>query len=140
MKVTLNYSGKKMHFTALAMHFSDIHVDEPESFHGTDLAPSPIEYFLIGTGSCIGSTFIYCLQKHNIPIEYLKIIVDGILKHIGPKKRLRLVKIDIEILINLKEDVPYEKFDLCHKSFQEFCPISHVLTQRIPLNIKVTRK
>ena len=139
MKVTLDYS-EGMHFTAFARHFSDIHVDEPESFHGTDLAPSPIEYFLIGTGSCIGSTFIYCLQKHNIPIEYLKIIVDGILKHIGPKKRLRLVKIDIEILINLKEDVPNEKFDLCHKSFQEFCPISHVLTQRIPLNIKVTRK
>jgi len=139
MKVTLNYS-EKMHFTAFARHFSDIHVDEPESFHGTDLAPSPIEYFLIGTGSCIGSTFIYCLQKHNIAIENLKISVDGILKHIGPKMRLRLIKIDIEILINLKEDVPNEKFDSCHESFQEFCPISNVITQGIPLNVKVTRE
>lgn len=138
MKVTITYS-EKMHFTAFARHFSDIHVDEPESFHGTDLAPSPIEYFLIGTGSCFGSTFIYCLQKHNIAIENLKISVDGILKHIGPKKRLRLIKINIEILINLKEDVPNKKFDLCRESFQEFCPISHVLTQGIPLNVKVTR-
>ena len=139
MKVTLNYS-EKMHFTAIARHFTDIHVDEPESFHGTDLAPSPIEYFLIGAGGCIGRTFIYCLQKNNIAIENLKIIVDGTLKHIGPKMRLKLVNIDIEILIKTKEDVPNEKFDLCHQTFQEFCPISHVITQKIPLNVKITRK
>lgn len=112
MKVTLNYS-EKIHFIASARHFNNIHVDEPESFHGTDLAPSPIEYFLIGTGTCIGSTFIYCLQKHNVTIENLKVIVDGTLKHIGPKNRLRLVKIDIEIIINVEENLPNEKIELC---------------------------
>lgn len=138
MKVALNYV-EKMHFTASTRHFGEIHIDEPESFHGTDFAPSPIEYFLIGTGSCIGSTYIYCLQKHDIPIENLKIIVDGTLKHNGPDKRLKLVQISIEILVNLKEDVPNEKFDVCHKNFQEFCPISHTITQGIPLDIKVTK-
>jgi uncharacterized OsmC-like protein len=138
MKVTLSYT-EKLHFTATARHFSDIHVDEPESFYGTNLAPSPIEYFLVGTGSCIGSTFIFCLQKHNILIENLTIIVDGILKHIGPNNRLKLVQIDIEILINLKESISNEQFEVCHKSFQEFCPITHVITQGIPLNIKITK-
>ncbi|MFX1338188.1 MAG: OsmC family protein [Promethearchaeota archaeon] len=139
MQITLNYL-EKMHFSASARHFSDIHIDEPESFHGTNLAPSPIEYFLIGTGSCIGSTFNYCLQKNNMAIESLKIIVDGTLKHIGSNKRLKLVKINIEILVVLNESVPHEKFDLCSKTFQKYCPISDVITQRIPLNIKVIRK
>jgi len=139
MKITLNYSEKQL-FTASARHFSNIHIDEPESFHGTDLAPSPIEYLLIGTGSCIGNTYIFCLQKHNILFENLKIIVDGILKHIGPNKRLRLVQIDIEIMIELKENLPDEKFNLCYESFQEFCPISHVITQGIPLNVGITKK
>jgi putative redox protein len=139
MKITLNYS-EKLHFKASARHFSNIHIDEPESFHGTDLAPSPIEYFLIGTGSCIGNTFIFCLQKHNISFENLKINVDGILKHLGPNKRLRLVQIDIEILIELKEHTPNDKFDLCYQTFQDYCPISNVITQGIPLNVDITKK
>lgn len=138
MKVTLNLS-EKMHFIASARHFTDIHIDEPASFHGTNLAPSPIEYFLIGTGSCIGNTFVYCLQTHNIAFEQLKIIIDGKMQHIGPNNRLRLVQIDIEILIDLKEDIPNEKYDLCYQSFQEFCPISSVLTHGISFNIEVKR-
>ena len=135
MKVALNYS-EKLHFEASVRHFK-VHLDEPESFHGTDIAPSPIEYFLIGTGGCIGSTFIYCLQKHNVAIESFKVIVDGTLKHVGPKYRLKLVKIDIELLVNLNEGVSKENLDLCNATFQEYCPISDVITQKIPLNIKV---
>jgi putative redox protein len=135
MKVTLNYS-EKLHFEASARHFK-VHLDEPESFHGTDLGPSPIEYFLIGTGGCIGGTFIFCLQKHNVEIESFKVIVDGTLQHIGPKKRLKLVKIDIELLVNLIEGASKKNLDLCIKTFQEYCPISDVITQKIPLNIKV---
>ena len=135
MKVTLNYS-EKMHFKASARHF-EVHLDEPESFHGTDLAPSPIEYFLIGTGGCIGSTFIFCLQKHKLAFESFKVIVDGTLQHVGPKNRLKLVKIDIELLVSLNESVSKEKLDICNKTFQDYCPISDVITQKIPLNVKV---
>ena len=139
MKITLNYV-EEMHFIASARHFSDIHIDEPESFQGTDLAPSPIEYFLIGTGSCIGSTFTYCLQKNNISIKSLKLVVDGTLKHIGSNRRLKLVKIEVEILVTINEAVSLEKFDLCCETFQKYCPISDVITQRIPLSVSITRK
>ena len=138
MKVTLNYS-EKMHFTASARHFTDIHIDEPASFHGTNLAPSPIEYFLIGTGSCIGNTFVYCLQKHNISFKQLKMIVDGKMQHVDPNNRLRLVKIGIEILIELEESVSNEKFNVCYQNFQDYCPISHVLSHGISFKIEVKR-
>jgi putative redox protein len=135
MRVTLNFS-EKLHFEASARHFK-LYLDEPESFHGTDLAPSPVEYFLIGTGGCIGNTFIFCLQKHKVAIESFKVIVDGTLKHIGPKKRLKLVKIDIELLVNLNESTSKEKLDFCNRTFQEYCPITDVITQTIPLNVKI---
>ena len=138
MKVTLNYS-ENLHFIASARHFTDIHIDEPASFHGTNLAPSPIEYFLIGTGSCIGNTFVYCLQRHNISFNQLEMIVDGKMQHVDSNNRLRLVKIDMEILIELEEDVTNEEFDLCYQSFEEYCPISHLLTHGISLNIEVKR-
>ena len=138
MKVTLKFL-EGMHFVASARQFKNIHLDEPKSFHGTDLAPSSVEYFLIGTGGCIGSTFVYCLQKNNIEIDKLEVVIDGQLKHVGPKMHLRLVKIDVELLITIKEGESFEKMDLCQKMFQEYCPISNVLIQGIPLNTKVSK-
>ena len=76
MKVTINYS-ENLHFIASARNFKWIELDEPESFHGSDLGPSPVEYLLIGIGGCLGSTFAYCLQRKNIPIEDMQIIVNG---------------------------------------------------------------
>jgi len=136
MRVTLNYC-ENMHFSANARDFKNIHVDEAETFHGNNLAPSPIEYFLIGTGGCIGSTFAYCLQKNKIPIVNLEIVVDGTLKHSGPKSRLRLINIKVELIITLKKDESNENFNFCRKTFLDHCPISNLL---IPLNIKVTKK
>jgi uncharacterized OsmC-like protein len=139
MKVLLNYN-EKLHFTASVRQFEDIQIDEPESFHGSDLGPSAVEYFLIGTGGCIGSTFVYCLQKNKVLIEKLEIIVNGTLKHEGSKKRLRLVKIDVELLTKIKQGSSTEKFNFCKKNFHEHCPISHVLTHGIPLNIIISEQ
>ncbi|MHA1483676.1 MAG: OsmC family protein [Candidatus Heimdallarchaeaceae archaeon] len=61
MKVTLTYS-RNLHFKASVRSFEDLNVDEPESFHGTDLGPSAVEYLLIGIGGCLGTTFTHCLQ------------------------------------------------------------------------------
>ena len=52
MKVSLKYS-EKQHFIASVRHFNDIQIDEPESFHGTDKGPSPVEFYLIGIGGCL---------------------------------------------------------------------------------------
>ena len=78
MKVFLDYT-KDLHFKASARNFKDFNVDEPASFHGTDLGPSAVEYLLIGIGGCLGTTFIYCLQKKNIKLylkEFLCIFLD----------------------------------------------------------------
>ncbi len=139
MKVTLNYS-EKLHFLAQARRFKSIHIDEPESFSGTNLAPSPLEYVLIGIGGCIGNSFIYCLQKHNILSEKLEIVVDGKLKHSGPKYTLKLVKIDIELLFTPKSGQSKEKIDLCKKIFHEYCPVSNVITKETPLSIRIRQE
>lgn len=139
MKVTLTYS-ENLHFLAKARHFQNIHIDEPESFSGTNLAPSPIEYFLIGIGGCIGNSFLYCLQKNNILSEKLEIVVDGKLKHSGPKYNLRLIQIDLELFFVPKNGQSKEKIDFCKKMFHEYCPISNVITNETPFSIKIKQE
>lgn len=139
MKVSLKYS-ENLHFTASARHFDDIHIDEPESFHGTDKGPSPVEFFLIGIGGCLGSTFAYCLQRHNVEIDALEVVVDGLLKHAGPEMSLKLVNIEAELLITARDNDSSEKIEQCINSFQEYCIITNLITQGVPLDVRVSRK
>lgn len=139
MKVTIDYS-EELHFTASARHFNDLHIDEPEAFHGTGLGPSSIEYVLIGVGGCLGSTFVYCLQKQNVEIDDLKIVIDGKLKHSGPNKRLRLVSIDAELIFSPKNNESDEKVLLCVEKFQEHCVVSNSIIQGTPINVNVSKK
>jgi len=139
MKVSLKYS-EKLHFTASARHFDDIHIDEPESFHGTDKGPSPVEFFLIGIGGCLGSTFAYCLQKQDVEIDTLEVVVDGQLKHAGPKLSLQLVNIEAELLITARESKSYDKIERCIKDFQDYCILTNSITRGVPIDVKVSKK
>ena len=128
MKVSLNYT-EKLHFKASARQFKDFSVDEPTSFHGTDLGPSSVEYLLIGLGGCLGTTFIYCLQKRNIKMKSVEIVVDGKLSHVGPKMLLRLTKVDAEIKFKPEE------INLCINKFREYCIVSNSIADGINVNV-----
>lgn len=139
MKVILDFNQNLL-FTAKARHFKDIQIDEPESFHGTDLGPSSVEYVLIGIGGCLGSTFIYCLQKNDVSVHELQVIVDGTLRHVKPDNRLKLINIDVEFLITVNESIDNKKIESCETIFREFCPLSTLISKGIPLNIKISKK
>ena len=137
MKVSLNYT-ENLHFKASARQFKDLNVDEPTSFHGTDLGPSSVEYLLIGIGGCLGTTFIYCLQKRNIKMKSVEIVVDGKLSHVGPKLLLRLTKVDAEIKFKPEENASSEDIKLCIKSFREYCIVSNSIAG-LPINVNCNK-
>ena len=139
MKVSLNYT-ENLHFKASARQFKDFSVDEPTSFHGTDLGPSSVEYLLIGIGGCLGTTFIYCLQKRNIKMKSVEIVVDGKLSHVGPKLLLRLTKVDAEIKFIPEENASSEDINLCIKKFREYCIVSNSITDGLPINVQCLKK
>ena len=136
MKITISYQGNQQ-FKANTKHFSEIIIDEPESFHGDDKGPSPIEYFLIGTGSCIASSLIFCLNKNNVKFSDYKVLIDGKLKHIGPKLLLKLVEISITITFQVDDDESRSKAEYCKTVFQSHCPLSESLIHGIPIELKI---
>lgn len=138
LKITLDYS-EKLHFTASARNFEDIHVDEPESFHGSNLGPSSVEYILIGIGGCLGSSLIYCLQKKKVQVDELSLIVEGIIKHVGPKMHLKLIEINVEINFKAKKTFSQE-VENCLNVFQDYCVVTNSLLNGIPINVKYNNK
>jgi putative redox protein len=138
MKVELTYN-KNLHFKASVRSFKDFNVDEPESFHGSDLGPSPVEYLLVGIGGCLGTTFTYCLQKRNIELNEFKVLVDGKLTHVGPKKILRLVNVDVEMKFSVKETTSKERINNCVKDFREKCIVSNSIADGVPIKVNCSQ-
>jgi uncharacterized OsmC-like protein len=134
MKVFLDYT-KDLHFKASARNFKDFEVDEPVSFHGTDLGPSAVEYLLIGIGGCLGTTFIFCLQKKNIELETFEVVVDGKVSHTGPKKRLRLENVDVDLKFTPKEASSDLEINRCMKEFTKYCVVTNSITNGLPINV-----
>ncbi len=138
MKVTLTYN-RDLHFKASVRSFNDFNVDEPESFHGTNLGPSAVEYLLVGIGGCLGTTFIYCLQKGSIELNDCKVLIDGTLSHIGPKNRLKLVNVDVEMKFSAKETASKEIINKCIKDFKENCIVSSSIVDGLPIEVNCTQ-
>lgn len=134
MKVSLTYNSN-LHFKASVRNFENLNVDEPESFHGTDLGPSAVEYLLIGIGGCLGTTFIYCLQKRELELNEFSVLVDGKLAHVGPKNHLRLVNVDVDMKFSVKESTSKESINSCVKDFKENCIVSNSIANGIPIGV-----
>jgi len=139
MKITINYCNN-LHFKAKTRDFDNILIDEPQTFHGTDLAPSPVEYLLIGIGGCLSSTFVYCLHKKEIEIDNLETIIDGVLKHDQPNLYLRLKQIYVEFNLVLKENTNKSELDNCIEEFIKYCPVYEPILNGIPININFKKK
>ncbi|MEJ2249248.1 MAG: OsmC family protein [Candidatus Lokiarchaeota archaeon] len=135
MKVYINHL-KDLHFIGSARDHLDIDIDEPSSFHGTNKGASPVEYLLLSIGSCLGSTFVYCLKRAKIRFKDLNIIVDGTLKHKGFKGSLRIISIKVDISIEMIEGNKQD-FKKCEKNFQKYCIISNVIDKNIKLDINI---
>lgn len=139
MKISIHLS-EKLHFIARTRQFNDIHIDEPETFHGTDLGPSSVEYILIGIGGCLGSTLAFCLKKYDIEIKELEINVNGTLSHSGPLKRLRLIKVDTDIFLSTKNTDKTKEIDECIMNFKEHCVVSNSIIKGLPIDVNVIHK
>lgn len=139
MKITINYIDN-LHFKAKIRDFDDINIDEPESFHGTDLGPSPVEYLLTGIGGCLSSTLMYCLRKRNIVVNHLETSIDGELKHKQPHLYLRLTKVHVEFNLTLKEGYNENDLNRCIREYRKFCPIYEPLLDGIPISIDLKKK
>ncbi|MFO8018510.1 MAG: OsmC family protein [Promethearchaeia archaeon] len=140
MKVHIKHS-ENLHFLGSAREFTHIHMDEPESFHGTNKGPSPVEYFLLGIGGCMGSTFAFSCQKNGIEVQDISITIDGELTHREDRENLlQFEKIEGHIDFIPKDAYDEKKIKQSIREFQKYCVLSNSIRQGIPLDVNVEWK
>ncbi len=62
-------------------------------------------------------------------------VVDGKLTHVGPKKLLRLVGVNVEMKFSLKEIRSKEIIDSCVKDFKDNCIITNSIAKGLPIGV-----
>jgi uncharacterized OsmC-like protein len=140
MKIEVMWDGN-VRFKAKARHFTEIVMDEPPEFHGDDKGPSSIEYLGVAIGGCLGTSFSFCLQKMEVPINDMCLVLDIKMTHVdqGESNPLRIVNIDADISVTLKNEDDEDILELCIESFKKYCVVTQSIMSGIPVHVNVKK-
>lgn len=98
-------------------------IDGPESIGGSDDGVRPMEMILMGLGGCSSFDVQRILKKQRVPIEDLKITVDGTRADETPS-----VFTDIVVTFTAKGNVPEKKLQKAIElSMDKYCSVSKML-------------
>jgi uncharacterized OsmC-like protein len=71
-------------------------VDQPDGLQGQDLGPTPTELFVAGLASCVGYYAERFLQRHDVPVDGLKVLCRFEMSKDGPS---RVASVALEVLV-----------------------------------------
>lgn len=124
MKVELNRLDDDYHFELKNERGHITHIDNKTEFGGHDLAPSPMEYLLMGVVGCSSIDVISILKKQRQKIDSYRAEIEGARKEIGGAKPFKEIKVTIYLE---GEIVPEKAQKAAQLSFEKYCSVSKTI-------------
>ncbi len=116
-------------------------VDEPEELGGTDEAPNPVEYVLIGFGGCLNVMAHLIAQELGFTIRRLEIDLKGTLnpdRLFGRSDAERAGYKQIEVWLLVDADADEATLQEWLARINARCPVNDNLTNPTPVTISMT--
>jgi uncharacterized OsmC-like protein len=113
--------------------------DHPEVFASEDLAPTPVEFLLVGLASCLTAGVAAVAQNRGIQLESVKASVEGdmnILGILGGDPEVRNGFNDIRVHFDIDADASPEDIEALVAQSQKRSAVFDVVTN--PSNVSVT--
>ncbi|MBT4879968.1 MAG: alpha/beta fold hydrolase [Alphaproteobacteria bacterium] len=113
--------------------------DEPKSFGGNDLGPSPYDYLLAGLGACTSMTIRLYADHKKIPLKGVRVHlkIDKIHAQDCEDCETKEGKIDlIERTVVLKGDLTEEQRQGCLR-IADKCPVHKTLTSEVKIQTRL---
>ena len=134
MKVQLKRLDNDYHFELQNERGHITHIDSKAEVGGHDLAPSPMEYVLMGVAGCSAIDIISILKKQRQEITSYEAVVEGIRVPIDGAKPFK----DILITVYLEGNIVPEKAQRAAQlSFDKYCSVSKRLEPTAKITYKV---
>jgi len=134
MKVELKRIDNDYHFELKNERGHVTHIDSKPEVGGHDLAPSPMEYILMGVAGCSAIDVISILKKQRQEITDYRAEVDGSRVEIDGAKPFK----EILVTVYLEGDIAPEKAKRAAQlSFEKYCSVSKTLEPTATVKYKV---
>jgi len=113
----------------------DITIACPPEFGGHPGIWSPEDLFLASVEVCILTTFLWFVQKYQIPLSSYSSKAKGIVQLVGGVFQFTTINIDIEIEVTSKESLG--DIDSLTKKVKRACLISNSITTQVDITIEL---
>ncbi len=126
-------------FRAQTRHFTVL-VDEPEELGGTNKAPNPVEYVLIGFGGCLNVMAHLIAQELGFTIRKLEIELKGTLnpdRLFGRANDQRAGYKRIEVQLKVDTDADEATLQEWLARINDRCPVNDNLQHSTPVTLSV---
>jgi uncharacterized OsmC-like protein len=112
-------------------------VDEPGALGGTDTAANPVEYALASLGSCQVITYQFWAAKLGIPLDSVKVTVEGDLDlhgFFGFSDSVRPGYSDIRVHVELAGPADAATYEQLRAHVDEHCPVLDLFRNPTPVS------
>ncbi|WP_025741150.1 OsmC family protein [Aquimarina pacifica] len=134
MKIELERINEDYHFELKNERGHVTYIDSKAAVGGHDLAPSPMEYVLMGVAGCSSIDIISILKKQRQNITSYKVEVIGNREKIEDATPFKV----IEVIVYLEgEIVPAKAKRAAQLSFEKYCSVSKTLEPTAAIEYKV---
>ncbi|MFC5047145.1 OsmC family protein [Aquimarina hainanensis] len=124
MKIQLKRIDQDYHFELINERGHVTHIDNKTENGGHDLAPSPMEYVLMGVAGCSAIDVISILKKQRQQITAYSAEVDGRREKIGGASPFKEIKVTVYLEGEIDPDKAKRAAQL---SFDKYCSVSKTL-------------
>lgn len=116
-------------------------VDEPAALGGTDTAANPVEYALAALGSCQVITYQFWAAKLGIPLDSVKVTVDGDLDLHGffGFDDTRPGFTDVRVSVELTGPADRERYVELKQQVDEHCPVLDLFRNPTPTSTDLVK-
>ncbi|TFD76929.1 OsmC family peroxiredoxin [Cryobacterium fucosi] len=140
---TWNFAQGAPAFTATMAHGTQtttLHVDIAPGFGGAGLAPDPLQYMLLGLGSCYAATVVTIAALENTEVTDLQVIAES---HADVSSVYDIADNPlmerVSVIVKITADVDDDTLNRWQQSARDKCPFAYTVMSAVPLETRIER-
>ena len=118
-----------------------VRADEPRVLGGGGTAPTPSQYALAALGSCTAVTFAYWSEKLRIPIDLLRVQVQGDIDlrgFVGLADGVRPGFGRIRMMVTVSGPESAERYEELKRAVDRYSPVLDLVANPVPVQSTIT--
>jgi len=118
----------------------EVVADEPENMGGTDEGPNPVEFLLVGLGSCLCIMTRMMARKMRVDLDVVDVDVEGDLDLRGMQgaEGVRAGFQQVRAELKLQGDLSEEEKEKLLQMVELSCPVDDSLAHEVDVRLKVS--